>query len=437
MFCTNCGQKIEDDSVFCVHCGARAEEEKSLAKEEKRNRSPILFLILGAIAIGGIIWWNGRTAEEESNTSFNNVKEETNNLWNEAERGAVKENIGEDIRDAVKEKFNSEDRKAVDTKKEEKSANETTVAIEDMDYAVEAVAEPEIMQSGPLNTDITQCFGKTREEIIDMRGEPEMEYEAMGAFPNELQYEDATFLIWSNSTTVDVIIAPVENVLINGNSYQTIDDIIAAFQAEDYMGYYVDEGKGDYFYGYDELVAYSTTAPYCFTMLYHHDRTLYDTPWIEIKCRDEAIKSTRVKAENIESAVEGTRERYNSIVSKCNSSNEVTASAEIDGVWCDVTANLDESGNVMRVSYVRNGDTYWYYYDYFWLDFMYCEKADGSAERWYFSESAYRIRVTDDASRPDDAYNYEGTELEEFMEDSEYTDIEYIELAYYIRHLFL
>ena len=48
MWCPNCGEKLEDDSVFCPECGARVweepEEESGYEKREKKSNMPVVIV---------------------------------------------------------------------------------------------------------------------------------------------------------------------------------------------------------------------------------------------------------------------------------------------------------------------------------------------------------------------------------------------------------
>lgn len=53
MFCTNCGKRIADDSVYCTHCGKRVGVEKATGKS--KVTIGVFFLIVALIA--GFIAW--------------------------------------------------------------------------------------------------------------------------------------------------------------------------------------------------------------------------------------------------------------------------------------------------------------------------------------------------------------------------------------------
>lgn len=432
MFCKKCGQQLRADAVFCPNCGTKVIVNSKAGKSAKPSaQMKPLKLFAGAIALilvagGSILCVKAALSGKEKPAGNDPDKElqaelssdeEMENLWKELEK-------------------DSED------------AAEAEAAFEKADKMVEASEElivDEVVEPGYMNPDIARVFGLTRDEVIALLGEPDQEFEKTDVFWGELSYGDIRYQIMGESDVVNRIGGPLNKLISEEQVCNTVDDMIAMTGAEGLVDYYVDEGVGDYSFGRGELVSKGYTQPYYFEMAYNPDRSIDADSWIAINYDEDrtskmSYASNRPSGDQVEERVSEIRERYNSTVQSCNAGNEISVDVEIDGEVCRVTANLDEYGNVMRVVYQKNGSTFWLYYYDVNLDFLYAELADGSAERWYFSgDKAFRVRVSADAGKPDESYNYENDELLDILksEDNTDSDIKWMETAAFLRRLFV
>lgn len=426
MFCSKCGKALSSDMVFCPDCGTKAVTNSAGKKAVKKShkRSPIKMIVVGlilvltlaALLLGGIIFFGGREGMaqddlDEASRSEMDEDQKEENLW----EGSLKTQITDENGDPIEGSYVNEQLKE---------------------------AYP-----GYMDPEIARAFGLIKEEVIELFGEPDMFYEKEGSFPRELIYGDIHYMMVGESDVVNRISGPVKQIFDpTRGSINTLDDIISLTGSAEKMNYYVDEGMGDWSYGRGVLVATSYTAPYSFEMSYSPDRKTASDQWISIIYAENGLTSPwtgeRLKGDEVEPHVREIRERYNNTVQKCNEGNEQFADMEIDGEICRVTANLNEYGEVMRIFYQKDGDKFWLYYDnYAHLEFVYVERADGSAQRWYFfMDKAFRVRYSADADKPDDSYNYENGDLvdllEKYQKDGWDIDLYWIEKGAQLRQRF-
>lgn len=55
MFCSKCGQEINNDAVVCIHCGCAVAAAKTAVKEDEVNIG--LCVLSGFIPLFGLIYW--------------------------------------------------------------------------------------------------------------------------------------------------------------------------------------------------------------------------------------------------------------------------------------------------------------------------------------------------------------------------------------------
>ncbi len=437
MFCSKCGQALNENAVFCPNCGTKVggECKNQTVVKIPRKKFPVKLVAGGAVVLlllaGGFLGVKGILSVidgAEKNDLDKDLEEtlespEMENLWEEAE------------------KITEPSRK---TQTDSESVNETEGDQDDAKAQAQEEIDPDYM-----NPEIARAFGLTKEEVIELLGEPDKFYDKEGAFPCEMIYGDIDYMMVGESETINEICGPLRQLFnSNKDSINTLDDIITLTGAEGMVEYYVDEGLGDWNYGIGVLVARSYTGPYSFEMSYSPDREVTSDQKVTIVYDENSpqtpIFGERLTGEAVEQHVTEIRKRYNNIVQNCNAQNEQSKDVEMSGVTCHVTANLDDQGQVMRVSYQMEGNRFWLYYDAFsHLEFAYLERADGSAERWYFSQDkAFRIRTSADADKPDESYNYENDELidllQQYKEEKNVDwDVSWMELGAQMRQLFV
>jgi len=53
-FCSNCGEQLPEGGTFCSNCGQEAASEESAVKKERKNGSPIWFILLVILVLAGL-----------------------------------------------------------------------------------------------------------------------------------------------------------------------------------------------------------------------------------------------------------------------------------------------------------------------------------------------------------------------------------------------
>ncbi len=100
MWCPNCGEKLEDDSVFCPECGARVweepEEESGYEKREKKSNMPVVIVILIVVVslllgVGAYFFVSGRKSEEKASSGQETVKNQTEKMDEEEKETETRE----------------------------------------------------------------------------------------------------------------------------------------------------------------------------------------------------------------------------------------------------------------------------------------------------------------------------------------------------------
>lgn len=85
MYCKECGQQIADDSKFCNFCGAKQEEIKADKPEKEESfwkpiivSTVVLFIVIAAIAVSGIIAYQAINDDKDINDINNAIISDRN-----------------------------------------------------------------------------------------------------------------------------------------------------------------------------------------------------------------------------------------------------------------------------------------------------------------------------------------------------------------------